>query len=244
VTTRHGLHIYQTDGHLARCVAMFAKSSLDCGETVILVPSRPHRELILGQLRRLGVDVPKAVGRRRLVLRDADLIAEQSVAAGSVEAAWREFRSLLESAGPRVAVWGEATDRLLQMGQTELYLRLERLWCEATVTSLSLRVLCSYRADPLDERIYDGDVQDGCANHTHLHSMEDAGRLEGRVAEALEGALGARLSGIALTLADSARSPLADLPAPFSRLIWLHANMPVTWQRIVAQLRERIQLAS
>jgi hypothetical protein len=244
MTRRHGLHVYQTDAHLARCVAMFAKSGLESGEIVILVPSRPHRELILAQLKRVGVDVPKAISRRRLVLRDADTIAEQSVAAGSVEAAWREFRGLLESAGPRVAVWGEATDRLLQMGHTELYLRLERLWCEAIVTSLSLRVLCSYRADPLDERIYEGELQDGCANHTHLHDLEDAGRLEGRVSESLERLLGSKLAGMALTLADAARPQLADMPPPFSRLIWLQAQMPATWRRVLADLRERIQMAS
>lgn len=244
MTPRHGLHVYQTDAHLARCVATFAKNGLDSGETVILVPSRQHREPVLAQLARGGVDVPEAISRGRLVLRDADTIAEQSIAAGSVEAAWREFRGLLESAGPSVAVWGEATDRLLQMGETELYLRLERLWCEAIVTSLGLRVLCSYRADPLDERIYEGELQDGCANHTHLHDLEDAGRLEGRVSESLERILGSKLAGMALTLADASRPQLAEMPPPFSRLLWLQAQMPATWRRVVADVRARIQTVS
>ncbi len=244
---RHGLHVYRTAEHLVGCVAAFALQGLERGEPAILVPARANRAPLVGRLRESGFDVDAALAAGRLVLADADELVQRSLAASpaSVDGMWESFRSLVASLRARgargVTVWGEGPDRLLKAGHPALFTDLERRWCDATRNDTRLNLLCSYRADPLDASVYDGELQAVCALHSHVLELEDAAELGAVVESAVAEVLGARMTGMAWSLADAAVPLTAELPLPFARLLWLKEQMPSTWGRVLALARAKVR---
>lgn len=241
---RHGLHVYRTTDHLAASIAGFALAGLQRGDPAVLVPAAEHRGPVLGALQAAGVDVPAAMAANRLVVADADELAARCAAAGSVDEVWRAFTALLANLrqGGRlgVTVWGETPDRLLKTGHEELYRDLETRWAAWTTEDPHIDLLCSCEADLLGEALYDGVLQEVCALHTHVFTVEDAFRLTEVIDAAAADVLGPRMAGMAWALADASRRPTAELPLPFARLLWLKAQMPHTWQHVVAVARLKV----
>lgn len=241
-TRRHGLHLYASDAHFATVVARFAGEGLERGEPAILVPAGSHRDLLLAELRRLGVDVSARLREGRLVLLDADELASRclSGALPRVDEIWYGFMSLLgrlrSQGSRRFTVWGETPDLLLKAGRLALFRELESLWRTA-VDGEGVDLLCSYRGDLLEERTYAGELQAVCGLHTHVLASEDAARVSELLDLAMAALLGSRSTSMMHVLADEVRRPWLGLPVAVRRMSWLMENMPSMGVRILARAR-------
>ncbi len=241
---RHALHVYRSTEHLARHVAAFAQAGLDRGEPVILVPSREHREPLLAELRRRGVDVDALIADGRLMMCDADFNAEKCLAASSVDELWDCFLEAMAGLRARgfhrITIWGETPDVLRLAGRRDLFLDLENKWVGATRGD-DIDLLCSFRADLLDPRIYAQALPDACATHTHVVETEDAPRLE-TADEDLEKALGLRNYQMLASLAEQTPVSRAAMPRPLRRMLWVAQHLPSTARRALEAARARFPL--
>jgi hypothetical protein len=231
---RHGLHIYRSDAHLTGCAARFAKDALLRGEPVILAPSRAHRAGVIAALKSARVLVEALEGAGLLVIADAEDGWSRLMEALS------EFRARGFS---RAAIWGETGDLMLKAGRPEEFLSLERRWREA-VEAGGLDVLCSYRANLLDESLYAGELTAVCGGHSHVSSFEAPPELEGAVDAAFVEVMGHRDTGMAWSLASQSDALPKALPSSVHRLGWVAANMPATYKKVFAAARAKTALSA
>ena len=231
---RHGLHIYRSDAHLAASAARFAAAALLRGEPVVLAPSRDHRAGVIAALRAARVLVEPLEAAGLLVIAGAEDDWTRLMAA---------LADIRAKGFARAAVWSETSDLLLKSGAGEAFRELERLWREAAAAG-GLDVLCSYRADLLDDGLYAGELASVCGGHSHVSSCEAPPLLEAAVDGAFVEVMGHRDTGMAWSLASDYDAFPKALPSSVRRLGWIAANMPATYKKVFAAARARTALSA
>ena len=192
----HIVHLYQDQDFLNRVVCRFAAAALANGEGVILVPTQAHWDAFRPRLEAEGVDVESAQHRGQLNIVDADELLPRFMQhampdgpmflglAGEIIARTRVSRALYQRAlvgrdgqrplGARRRRGEHEPGGSLRPGQPEQ----------------NVAVFCSFLMDNFNGDVHTRMLPRLGNNHSHLIPVEDYGRLESAVAEALRETVG------------------------------------------------------
>lgn len=187
----HIVQLYQDQGFLNRAVCRFAAAALANGEGVILVPTLNHWNAFRPRLEAEGVDLDAVQRRGQLTVVDADQLLPQFLRDGMPDgpvflglAADVIARSRAKDRYPRVRWWGEMVNVLWERGDVAASMRLEDLF-DQLAHEQNVALFCSFLMDNFDGEVHSRMLPRLGQNHSHLIPVEDYGRLEDAVADAL-----------------------------------------------------------
>jgi phosphoserine phosphatase RsbU/P len=166
------------------------------GEGVILVPTAAHWEAIRPRLEVEGVNIQEVQSRGQFSVVDADELLPRFMGqampdapvfpglAGEVVA-----RARGRNQYPRVRWWGEMVNVLWERGNATASMALEDLF-DQLAHEQEIAIFCSFLMDNFDGEIHTRMLPRLGENHSHLIPVEDYGRLETAVADALREIVG------------------------------------------------------
>lgn len=194
----HRLQFYVEDESLIEDAGRFLQAALQDGGAAIVIATLQHREDVLRHLAEHGVDVDAALGRGRILVADAGHTLAQITANGLPE--WALYEPLMggqiararaacgagqtAKGGAPIAVFSEMVAMLLQRGNREAVLRLERFG-NLISENTSARFVCAY---PVEAFTSDKDSETFlkiCHEHSAIGpeiqaNMAGVGRKEAR----------------------------------------------------------------
>ena len=192
----HIVHLYQDQDFLNRVVCRFAAAALANGEGVILVPTLAHWDAFRPRLVAEGVDVKGAQERGQLTVVDAnDLLPrfmQHAMPDGPMFLGLAgEIIARTRAAGryTNVRWWGEMVNVLWERGDVAASMNLEDLFDQVS-REQNVAVFCSFLMDNFNGDVHTRMLPRLGDNHSHLIPVEDYGRLETAVAEALRETVG------------------------------------------------------
>jgi len=236
----HMVQVYRDRDFLIEAVAQYIGTGLRLGEGAIIIARAEHRELFTRALAQEGLYPSSA-----LRLLDADETLATFMVGGMPQ--WNAFHAVVGGTiaevrlqYPTVRAYGEMVDILWQRGEQPAAMRLEEFWNDiAQLQTFSL--LCAYAMDPLRGDTYAG-LESICRCHTHLIPARDYERLNEAVFDSSRKVLDQPLAQMLLHLAASHR-PRTEMPLGQAALIWLKQNMPRTADRVLGEVRARLNAA-
>ena len=192
----HIVHLYQDQEFLNRVVCRFAAAALANGEGVILVPTQAHWDAFRPRLEAEGVDVKTAQHRGQLNIVDADELLPRFMQHAMPDGPMflglaGEIIARTRSAGryTNVRWWGEMVNVLWERGDVAASMNLEDLF-DRVSQEQNVAVFCSFLMDNFNGDVHTRMLPSLGNNHSHLIPVEDYGRLESAVAEALRETVG------------------------------------------------------
>jgi hypothetical protein len=235
----HMVQLYSDPDFLVEAVAQYLGTGLRRGEAALVIARPEHRARFARALASQGL-YPSAALR----MLDADATLERFMIDGMPE--WTAFHQAAGGAiaelrlqYPTVRAYGEMVDILWQRGEQKAAMRLEDFWNElGKLQTFSL--LCAYGIDPLAAGTYGGALESVCKCHTHLIPTRDYSRFNDAVSRASKDVLDQPLAQMLLKLAASHR-PHTEMPLGQAALIWLKQNMPRTADRVLEEVRNRLE---
>jgi hypothetical protein len=233
------VQLYSDPEFLVEAVAQYLGTGLRQGEAAVVIARPEHRAAFTRALQRQGLYPSPA-----LRMLDADETLASFMRGGMPE--WTAFHAAAGGAiaemrlqYPTVRAYGEMVDILWQRGEQKAALRLEDFWNElGKLQTFSL--LCAYGIDPLQAGSYGGALEAVCKCHTHLIPTRDYARFNDAVKDASTDVLDQPLAQMLLKLAASHR-PHTEMPLGQAALIWLKQNMPRTADRVLEEVRARLE---
>ena len=233
----HMVQVYRERDFLVEAVVQYIGSGLEIGEGAIIIARPEHRARFA---QGLGDDVSPA-----LKMLDAEETLGLFMVDGMPQ--WNAFHSVIGGTiaemrlqYPTVRAYGEMVDILWQRGEQQAAIRLEEFWNDiAQLQTFSL--LCAYAMDPLRGDTYAG-LESICRCHTHLIPARDYERFNEAVYESSKDILDQPLAQMLLSLAANHRTH-TEMPLGQAALIWLKQNMPRTADRVLGQVRTRLNVA-
>lgn len=176
-TRWHEVLFYSEDVVLLENVSHFIGAALKFGNAAIVFATKPHRDMLLEELKAQGVDTDIFIQKGAFI----SLEATEALSTFMVDD-WPDpdrflesFRNLIESASkaakakhPRVAIFGEGAALLWAEGKKEAAIQLEQLGDDLARTC-RVDILCAYPFNPhiQEER---NSFEAVCAEHTVVHS--------------------------------------------------------------------------
>jgi len=133
----HAIQFYSGDGFLLDSLSRFISVALNAGDSCFVLATPEHLDGLAGLLKAQGVDLDRAVKKRRYVAVDALQVLAQLMVDGKLDKTrFDEFirevflplKAAAESKLKRVAVCGEVVGLLWADGKPEAAIELERLW--------------------------------------------------------------------------------------------------------------------
>jgi hypothetical protein len=235
----HMVQLYSDPEFLVEAVVQYLGAGLRQGEAAIVIARPEHRTRFARALQRGGLYPSSA-----LRMLDADATLARFMADGMPE--WTAFHQAVGGAiaelrlqYPTVRAYGEMVDILWQRGEQKAAMRLEDFWNElGKLQTFSL--LCAYGIDPLAAGAYGGALEAVCKCHTHLIPTRDYTRFNDAVRDASQEVLDQPLAQMLLTLAAS-QPGYTEMPLGQAALIWLKQNMPRTADRVLQEVRKRLE---
>jgi hypothetical protein len=192
----HIAHLYQDQDFLNRVVCRFAAAALANGEGVILVPTLAHWDAFRPRLAAEGVDVKGAQDRGQLTVVDADELLPRFMQHAMPDGPMflglaGEIIARTRAAGRHTNVrwWGEMVNLLWERGDVAASMNLEDLF-DLVSREQNVAVFCSFLMDNFNGDVHTRMLPRLGDNHSHLIPVEDYGRLESAVAEALRETVG------------------------------------------------------
>ena len=233
----HMVQVYREPDFLVEAVAEYIGTGLSLGEGAIIIARPEHRERFAHAL---GHDDSPA-----LRMLDAEKTLGLFMVDGMPQ--WNAFHAAIGGTiaemrlqYPTVRAYGEMVDILWQRGEQQAAIRLEEFWNDiAQLQTFSL--LCAYAMDPLRGDTYAG-LESVCRCHTHLIPARDYERLNEAVYESSKEVLDQPLAQMLLSLAANHRTH-TEMPLGQAALIWLKRNMPRTAERVLGEVRTRLNVA-
>ena len=233
----HMVQVYKDRAFLVDAVAEYIGTGLSLGEGAIIIARPEHR-----------ASFAQAFGHEdsaALKMLDAEETLGLFMVDGMPQ--WNAFHAVIGGAiaemrlqYPTVRAYGEMVDILWQRGEQQAAIRLEEFWNDiAQLQTFSL--LCAYAMDPLRGDTYAG-LESICRCHTHLIPARDYERLNEAVYESSKEILDQPLAQMLLSLAASHRTH-TEMPLGQAALIWLKQNMPRTADRVLGEVRTRLNAA-
>ena len=178
ISRRHDAGFFSDDRQLIEDVALFVRNALKAGNAAIVVATSAHRSRLLEKLWEFDVDMDAAAEEGRYIALDAAGTLANCMANGMIDPVrfTKSFGTLIVQASKsakrrkrRVAVFGEAVQLLLERGNAEAAIQLERLGNEL-LYRYDIDILCGYSPkglhDSMDGLIY----QEICAEHSSVYS--------------------------------------------------------------------------
>ena len=169
----HLVELYETDRYLAESVRDFMVPGLFAGESIIVVATREHRELIDEALDSTDVDLQEARNEGRYVLLDAAETLSRFMVDGEPEpalfsAAVGAIVARAADVGSDVRIFGEMVALLWDDGNVGAALKLEEMWNELALVH-PFKLLCAY---PLGAFHNVDELRDVCRLHTAVVPAE------------------------------------------------------------------------
>jgi len=237
----HIVQVYQDRGFLTAAVAEYIGTGLRRGDAAIVIARPEHADAFRCALGAAGIDLEAAIGTGQLKLLDAETTLRQFMREGMPH--WTRFHEIVGGViaetrcqFPVVRAYGEMVDVLWQRGERDAAIRLEEFWNSlAKLQTFSL--FCAYFLDNLDSRSYAG-LDCICKVHNHLIPAREYERFDELVARASERVLEQPLAHMLVSMAAIDR-PNAGMPLGQAILLWLQKNMPMTAERVLAEVRIR-----
>ena len=172
---RHSVQFYYDDHFLIASLSDFLRSALNAGRSALVVATREHRFDCAESLREKGIDLRLAIEEGRYQALDAAETLEQFLVDGTPdESLFREVVgeiisnatgcSTAECHPPKVAIFGEMVALLLQRGDIQAALKLERMWNELS-GAYSFELLCGYRISSFDRPAHREFFHRICSEH-------------------------------------------------------------------------------
>jgi hypothetical protein len=240
----HFVQVYRDPAFLARAVAEFLSAALQANEAVVLIARPEHAELFRAELASRGLNAGAAQAAGQLKILDAQDSLDLFMRDGMPD--WplfeREIGGVIAALRPRfpaVRAYGEMVDILWQDGQRDAAIRLEEYWNDLGRQE-SFSLFCAYYMDNLDPGSYGGALECICRVHTQLIPAEDYAWFDAAVAKASERVLGRPLAGILFELVEGRRRDV-KMPLGQEALFWLHKRMPLTAEKVLAEVRAGAQ---
>lgn len=192
----HIVQLYQDQDFLNRAVCRFAAAALASGEGLILVPTVAHWNAFRPRLEAEGVNVKDAQARGQLTIVDADELLPRFMQKTMPDAPMflglaGEIVARTRGAGrfPKVRWWGEMVNILWERGDVAASMKLEDLFDQVSHAQ-DIAIFCSFLMDNFNGEVHTHLLPRLGENHSHLIPVEDYGRLERAVAEALRETVG------------------------------------------------------
>ncbi len=161
----------------ARRIAEYLARGLELNGAALAFATPARLELLVAELRDVGIDVAAKRATGQLVLDDAESIARAIGNGGSIDAsAFQELivtpleRSLGKHGAARV--YGEIVDVMCRAGSPELALQLERAWC-GFISDSPIGLLCGYTLESFASHDSLMAFRDICAEHAHVEPALD-----------------------------------------------------------------------
>lgn len=235
----HAVQLYQTEEFFGDAVSHFAAEGLVKRESLIIVATESHWDIISSRLTHKGFDIEELRRHGQLTVLDADATLPKFMDNDMPDA--RTFKGIagatIEKARaggryPRVRWWGEMVNVLYVDGNSPGSIRLEELFDEVAHEE-SIAIFCSFRMDKFDRQIYDGPLQNVCRTHAHLIPAENyechRECVDRAVAEVFSGIEDEFLD----CLASSKKWSGPEMPTAQALLLWLKESSPYLADRVL-----------
>lgn len=174
---RHSVQFYYDDSFLIHSICDFLAAALNSGRSAIVVATREHRFDCAECLREKGIDLSRAIEEGCYIALDASDTLDQFMVDGTPDA--KRFEHVIgdiialsstcaagadKNSAPKVAIFGEMVALLLQRGENQAALQLERLW-NGISSRFSFDLLCGYRISSFDHPAHREFFHRICAEH-------------------------------------------------------------------------------
>jgi hypothetical protein len=228
----HVVQLYQDEDFLSRAVCRFAGGALANGEGIILVPTLTHWNAIRPRLEAEGVDVKAARERGQLTVVDADeclprfmrnSMPDSSIFLGLAADVIGQARAGVRY--EKVRWWGEMVNVLWERGDAAASMNLEDQF-DQLAKKHDIAIFCSFLMDNFNGEVHTHMLPRLGTNHSHLIPVEDYGRLERAVADALQEAVGAEEARVLESRLLSDYRPSFNMPRAQSLLLALRQVLP------------------
>ena len=171
----HSVHFYEDSTALISRLCAVVSSSLRTGDSVLIVATSKHRDLLTAALRSCGLDVREHARERRYSMLDAsetlatfmrDGMPDAKLFAAVVGEILDEVRSGALARGKDLTVFGEMVAILWEEGKKQAALQLESLWND-TLSGRAFHLHCAYSRRSV---LNNNDL--AAIQHTHSHLMQ------------------------------------------------------------------------
>jgi len=167
--TCHKIDFYQEEGSLLNRVTEFVASALNAGSAVIVVATRSHRDSIVRSLRSRSVNIELAEQHGKYIAVDVAEMLSSFMVDGMpdpVRFKYEFSKRIAEMGGGReVAIFGEAVQILLERGNIEAAIAIEKLTNELGMQH-PINVLCACHL-PVAKDLTNADAFERiCAEHS------------------------------------------------------------------------------
>jgi PAS domain-containing protein len=175
----HNVKFYEHDRELIDGLGRHIGDALECGDTAIVIATKPHRELLAEELRLRKIDVSAALKTGRFIELDAAEMLSKFMVAGEPDTEKFEdcIGSLISETtartmpGRRVVAYGEMVALVWSQGKRDATLRLEELWNGLAARHI-FDLLCGYPISAFD-RLEDHQLFFSiCGEHTDVNPTE------------------------------------------------------------------------
>ena len=148
----HSVHIYEDDAELVGRLCGIVYAALRGGDAVLIVASLAHRDRLVTELDKCGIDVRAKVrdglfrmfdATEMLTLFMRNARPNKKLFKATVGALLNEARTFSRSKDRGLTVFGEMVSVLWDKKQTEAALELEQLWNEALAEN-TFHLHCAY----------------------------------------------------------------------------------------------------
>jgi hypothetical protein len=239
----HIVQLYQDDDFYSEAISHFAAEGFARGESIILVATRPHWDLISRNLHGKGFDLGALFRQGQLTLLDADAtlpkfmkgnlpdggifkpLAKQTIAKARADGKYR-----------RVRWWGEMVNCLYVEGNPRGSNRLEEFF-DQVAHEENVAIFCSFLMDKYDPKIYDEAFGNVCRTHSHVIPADDYARHRVTVNRAVAEVIG-EIKGPLLQSLVSWKAARALMPSSQALLLWVKEHLPQSFERVLARARE------
>ena len=173
----HSVQFYYDDSFLIHSICDFLAAALTAGRPAIVVATREHRFDCAECLREKGIDLSCAIEEGRYLALDASETLDEFMVDGAPDA--KRFEQVIgeiiatsssatdsndKNRDAKVAIFGEMVALLLQRGENQAALELERLW-NGLSQQFSFDLLCGYRITSFDHPAHRDFFHRICAEH-------------------------------------------------------------------------------
>ena len=169
----HSVHIYENDHALiTRLCAIFA-TSLQLGDSALIIATADHRERLMTALKEVGVDIRACAREGRYTMLDAEQLLSTFMRDGmpdaklfrqSIGSVLLDARRRADSRSHGLIACGEMVALLWQQGNKIAALELEELWNMA-MRDVTFHLHCAYPHGAFQAA---GDIDSVHNLHTHV----------------------------------------------------------------------------
>ena len=169
----HSVHVYEYDLDLITRLCAIVSTSLRLGDAVLIVATQNHRDHLVAEVEKTGVDVRAAVRDGRYVMLDASDTLARFMRHGSPDAdlfhasvgtVLTDARARAKSRNQGLTVFGEMVAVLWDKGEKKAALALEGIW-NAALADSTFHLHCAY---PRSLFTGEADLRSVCDLHSHV----------------------------------------------------------------------------